>query len=111
MQVVEESSYAVIYPTGYLNGPTGKDIDAQCDQIMARGMKRIIINFREIETMNTVGISTLIVILEHVGNREGVVCFCELLPVNHQMLEVLDISRAVLIFETEDQARNHLENL
>ncbi len=52
-------------------------------------------------------IGNLVAVLESVGRRNGVVCFSNLLAPNRQVLDVLDISNAVLIFDEEEQAVQH----
>ncbi|NQU43230.1 STAS domain-containing protein, partial [bacterium] len=64
--------------------------------------------FEHTETMNTMGVASLVSILEKVARRDGVICFTNLLSTNRQILDVLDISRAVLIFEDEEDAFEHL---
>ena len=108
VNIVEHTDHAVVYPQGYLNGPTGEEIDAACSTLVRKGQNRIVINFKEIETINTIGISNLISILEKVGHRQGVVCFSNLEPSSRQIFDVLDISRAVLIFDNEEEAARHL---
>lgn len=108
IEVVEHENHAVLYPRGYLNGPLGENIVSICGDLVHRGMNRIVINFAQTETMNTMGVASLIAILEKVGRRHGAVCFSNLVPANRQVLDVLDISRAVLIFDTEEDACRHL---
>ena len=108
MKIVEHPDHAVVYPEGYLNGPLGQDLDAACSDLIRKGRNRIIINFSEVETINTMGIAGLVAVLEKVGRRDGSVCFSNLLSANRQMLDVLDISSAVLIFEDEAEARRHV---
>lgn len=109
VEILERRGYAVVRPRGYLNGPTGERIDAACSELMRRGVRRIVINFDETETMNTTGVSNLIAVLQKAGRRDGTVCFSNLMATNREMLDVLDISRAVLIFESEAEAAAHLE--
>ena len=108
MEIAEHADHAVVYPQGYLNGPVGKEIDLVCAQLVQKGHSQIIINFHNIETINTMGIANLVSVLEKVGNRSGTVCFSNLLSSNRQILDVLDISRAVLIFDDENQALEHI---
>lgn len=110
MEVIEYTDHAVVYPQGYLNGPMGQDVDAVCGELVRKGHDQIIINFHKIETMNTMGIANLVSVLEKMGHRSGVVYFCNLLSTNRQILDVLDISRSVLIFEDEAAARQHLQD-
>jgi anti-anti-sigma factor len=108
VKTVDHSDHAVVYPRGYLNGQTGEALDTACNDLMREGQDRIIIDFHLIETINTTGIANLVSILEKVGRRNGTVCFSSLVNTNREIFDVLDISRAVLIFDTEEDARRHL---
>ena len=110
VEVNDCGDLAVLYPRGYLNGPTGREIEDACSDLIARGQRRILINFCHIETINTMGIANLVGLLEKVGRREAAVCFCNLLPANRHILDALDISPAVLIFDTEEEAQGHLRS-
>ncbi len=108
METEEHQNHIVLHPKGYLNGPLGQQIDQACAELILQGKDKIVINFGQIETMNTMGVASLVSILEKVSRNNAMICFTDLLPTNRQLLDVLDISRAVLIFETEDEARNHI---
>jgi anti-anti-sigma factor len=110
VDVHDHGDHAVLYPSGYLNGPTGRDIEQACADLMQQGQRRLVINFCHIETINTMGIANLVGLLEKVGRREAAVCFCNLLPANRQILNALDISPAVLIFNSEEDAQKHLRS-
>ena len=110
VNIVEHPDLAVVYPHGYFNGRMGEKIDSACTDLIGRGQSRIVINFQETETINTMGIANLVSVLEKVGNHRGVVCFSNLIPTNREILDVLDISRAVLIFDEEDEACRHLRD-
>jgi anti-anti-sigma factor len=110
VEMLERGDHVVLYPKGYLNGPLGARIDQACADLILKGRDRVIINFSQIETMNTMGVASLVSILEKVSRNNGMICFTDLLPTNKQLLDVLDISRAVLIFDSEDQALAHIDN-
>ena len=109
VNMVEHEDHAVVYPQGYLNGPVGEAMDDACAGLLRRGLNRIVINFGQTETMNTMGVASLVSILEKTGRRGGVVCFSNLLSANRDALDALEISRAVLIFEDETAASQHLK--
>jgi anti-anti-sigma factor len=109
VDIVERDNHAVLYPRGYLNGPLGEKIDSMCADLIHKGKNRILINFSQTETMNTMGVASLVSILEKVARRKGEICFSNVLSTNRQILDVLDISRAVLIFESEEDASRHFQ--
>lgn len=109
VQVKEQKGHAIILPQGYLNGALGDAIDQTCGNLIAQGKTHILINFSEIETMNTMGVASLVSVLEKVSRRKGIIYFTHLVDTNRQLLDVLNISRAVLIFDTDEKATEHLQ--
>lgn len=109
VDVKANGNYAVIAPQGYLNGAMGQEIDETCARLIREGARGLVLNFADVETMNTMGVASLVSILEKSASHEGLICFAQVGGANRQLLDVLDISRAVLIFDTVEQARAHLE--
>ncbi len=105
--VVEREAYVVLYPKGYLNGTMGKELVSVSERLAREGHERILIDFGGIETINTMGIASLVSVLEKVPRRGGKVCFCDIGASNREVLDVLDISSAVLIFGDEAEAAEH----
>ena len=108
LEVERHEDCAVLRPHGYINGVAGEQIDAACSRLLGDGTAKIVINFAHSETINTMGIANLVSVLEKVGRDHGAVCFSNLPTVSRRMLDVLDISRAVLIFDDELAALKHL---
>jgi len=107
LNVVEREEYVVLCPKGYLNGAMGKELVKMSERLARDGHERILIDFGSIETINTMGIASLVSVLEKVPRRGGKVCFCDLGASNRDVLDVLDISSAVLIFAHEAEAAAH----
>ena len=108
LEVERHDDCAVLRPRGYLNGAAGERIDAACARLLVEGTAKIVINFIHTETINTMGVANLVSVLEKVGRDRGAVCFSNLPSVSRRMLDVLDISRVVLIFDDESSALAHL---
>lgn len=111
LDIVESEDHVVVYPKGYLNGQMGRELVETAEGLAGKGWHNILICFGNIETINTMGIAGLVSVLEKVPRRGGTVHFCDLGPSNREMLDVLDISRAVLIFENEQDAVEHWKNV
>ncbi|HOE96306.1 MAG TPA: STAS domain-containing protein [Candidatus Sumerlaeota bacterium] len=108
--VQREADHVVIVPTGYLNALTGERIDKVCDALLKEGIKYILINFKQVELINTIGISILVGIIEKVHLQGGLVYFTHLGGTNLEIFEVLDLGSVALFFPTDDQAREHLRH-
>jgi len=108
IEVREAEDHAVITPIGYLNALTGDQIDKVCESLIERGMHYFIINFAQVELINTIGISILVGIIEKVLNRQGLVYFTELGGTNREIFEVLNLTSVAMIFPDDASAYEHL---
>jgi anti-anti-sigma factor len=108
IHVEECSDHAVITPAGYLNALTGDQIDKGCEALLARGLRYFIINFGQVELINTIGISILDGIIEKVNMQNGLVYFTGLSGTNREIFEVLNLGTVAMIFPDISAAREHL---
>jgi anti-anti-sigma factor len=107
--VEREDDFAVVRPAGYLNALAGDQIDKVCRRLLDDGTRYVIINFHDVSMVNTIGISVLVGIIEKVLDHNGLVYFTELGPTDRQIFEVLNLTTVALIFDTDDEARTHIE--
>ncbi len=110
IEIREADDHAAIIPRGYLNALTGDHIDKACEQLIERGVRYVIINFGQIELINTIGISILVGIIEKVLARHGLVYFTELGGTNREIFEVLGLQSVAMIFPTDEDALAHMRN-
>lgn len=101
-KVVEEA--AVIYPGPYLNQLRGEGIERLCLDLLAHGVKKLIVNFEETELINSIGISILLGVIEAVRDASGVLILSNLSVSNHELFEVLGLLTSVRIAPTEEAA-------
>ena len=95
---------AVIYPGPYLNQLRGEAIENRCQELLAGGLRRIIINFEETELINSIGISILLGVIEAVSDARGVLAVSNLSASNRELFEMLGLMSHVRVAETEDSA-------
>lgn len=100
--------FAIIRPAGYLNALAGDRIDKVCRRLLDDGTRYVIINFREVSMVNTIGISVLVGIIEKVLEHNGLVYFTELGATDRQIFEVLNLTTVALIFDSDEDACHHL---
>lgn len=100
--------YTIIRPAGYLNALAGDRIDKVCRRLLDDGTRYVIINFREVSMVNTIGISVLVGIIEKVLEHNGLVYFTELGATDRQIFEVLNLTTVALIFDSDEDACEHL---
>ncbi|HJZ68491.1 MAG TPA: STAS domain-containing protein [Blastocatellia bacterium] len=99
---------AVIYPGHYLNQLRGESIELQCQTLLARGVRRIVINFEETELVNSIGISILLGVIEAVNNASGTLVMSNLNSSNRELFEMLGLMSHIETAETEQAAIERL---
>jgi anti-anti-sigma factor len=95
---------AVIYPGPYLNQLRGEAIEDRCHELLAQGVRRIIINFKETELINSMGISILLGVIEAVSDARGTLTLSNLSASNRELFEMLGLMSHVRVAETEESA-------
>ncbi|HEY0379468.1 MAG TPA: STAS domain-containing protein [Pyrinomonadaceae bacterium] len=95
---------AVIYAGDYLNKLSGERIERECRLQLERGCRALIINFRETELVNSIGVSILLGVIDAVQNTGAQLIFSD---VNHQtvqLFEMLGLTRHVALAADEAEA-------
>jgi len=99
---------AVIYPGPYLNQLRGENIESQCQEFLATGVRHIVINFEETELINSIGISILLGVIESVNRAEGALVLSNLNASNRELFEMLGLMSHVEMVDTEETALRKL---
>lgn len=94
----------VIYTDNYLNDIEGGKLEDECDVLLNRGKRKIVIDFANTELINSIGISILVGIMEKVKKRNGILFFSSLKKVNHDIFNILGLAKYISIFQTEEEA-------
>ena len=101
-KLVEDA--AVIYPGPYLNQLRGESIESQCQELLASGVRRIVVNFEETELINSIGISILLGVIESVNQSQGALVLSNLNASNRELFEMLGLMSHVEMVDTEETA-------
>ena len=102
---------AVIYPGTYLNQLRGEDIESRCREMLGRGLRHIVINFKETDLINSIGISILLGVIEAVNDARGMLVLSNLSASNRELFEMLGLLAHVRIEETEESALQMIRGL
>ena len=95
---------AVIYAGDYLNKLSGERIERECRRQLEDGCRALIINFRETELVNSIGVSILLGVIDAAENIGARLIFSD---VNHQtvqLFEMLGLTRHVALAKDEQEA-------
>ena len=95
---------AVIYAGDYLNKLSGERIERECRRQLEDGCRALIINFRETELVNSIGVSILLGVIDAAESIGARLIFSD---VNHQtvqLFEMLGLTRHVALAKDEQEA-------
>ena len=95
---------AVIYAGDYLNKLSGERIERECRRQLEAGCRALIINFRETELVNSIGVSILLGVIDAAESTGARLIFSD---VNHdtvQLFEMLGLTRHVALAKDEQEA-------
>lgn len=99
---------AVIYASDYLNKLTGEKVERECRKQLDSGCRALVIDFRDTELVNSIGISILLGII-YIAEKNGArVVFSD---VNNQTVELfamLGLTRHVVLARDEQEALSSL---
>jgi anti-anti-sigma factor len=95
---------AVIYAGDYLNKLSGERIERECRRQLEAGCRALIINFRETELVNSIGVSILLGVIDAVSNTGARLIFSDVNQQTVQLFEMLGLTRHVALAKNEDEA-------
>jgi stage II sporulation protein AA (anti-sigma F factor antagonist) len=106
-----ELDVAVMRPRGYFTEMGAHRIEKASKQFLERGYKKIIINFSDVELINTHGISIFKNILQKTSERGGCVCFTNINDFHREIFDITGLLKHVAVFEDEDEAKIFLKKM
>jgi anti-anti-sigma factor len=95
---------AVIYAGDYLNKLSGERIERECRRQLEAGCRALIINFRETELVNSIGVSILLGIIDAAESTGAQLVFSDVNNQTVQLFEMLGLTRHVALAKDEEEA-------
>jgi anti-anti-sigma factor len=95
---------AVIYAGDYLNKLSGERIERECRRQLEAGCRALIINFRETELVNSIGVSILLGVIDAAESTGAQLVFSDVNRQTEQLFEMLGLTRHVALAADEDEA-------
>ena len=100
---------AVVYAGDYVNKMSGQRIERECMTRMERGCRALVINFRDTELVNSIGVSILLGVIDEAERRGARVAFASVSPHTLKLFELLGLTRLVVLSDREEDALATLE--
>jgi anti-anti-sigma factor len=95
---------AIIYASDYLNKLTGERIERECKRQLDSGRRALIINFRDTELVNSIGVSILLSLIDAAEQNTARLIFSDVNSSTANLFEMLGLTRHVSLAANEDEA-------
>ena len=95
---------AVVYAGDYLNKLSGERIERECRRQLESGCRALIINFRETELVNSIGVSILLGVIDAAERTGAQLIFSDVNHQTAQLFEMLGLTRHVALARDEQEA-------
>ena len=95
---------AVIYAGDYLNKLSGERVERECKRQLETGCRALVINFRDTELVNSIGVSILIGVIDAAQQSGAHLIFSDVDDHTANLFEMLGLTRHVTITKDETEA-------
>ena len=95
---------AVIYAGDYLNKLSGERIERECRRQLEQGCRALVINFKETELVNSIGVSILLGVIDAAESMGAQLIFSDVNNQTVQLFEMLGLTRHVALARDEQEA-------
>src|SRR5437763_15114977 len=92
---------AVIYASDYLNKLSGERIERECKRQRESGSRTLIINFRDTELVNSIGVTILVGVIDAAEQHTARLIFSNVNSHTVNLFEMLGLTRHVQIAKDE----------
>jgi anti-anti-sigma factor len=95
---------AIIYASDYLNKLSGERIERECKRQLESGCRALVINFRDTELVNSIGISILMGVIDASEHNNARLIFSDVNSHTATLFEMLGLTRHVSVVKDESEA-------
>src|SRR5947207_14666472 len=95
---------AVIYASDYLNKLSGEQIERECSRQLEVGCRVLVINFRDTELVNSIGVSILMGVIDAAEQSAARLIFSNVNNHTAELFQMLGLTQHVSLVSSEDEA-------
>ena len=95
---------AIIYASDYLNKLSGERIERECKRQLESGCRALVINFRDTELVNSIGVSILMGVIDASERSNARLIFSDVNNQTANLFELLGLTRHVSVAKDETEA-------
>ena len=97
-------SAAVVYASDYLNKLSGERIERECRLQLEAGCRGLVINFKDTELVNSIGVSILLGVIDAAETAGAQLVFSNMSAQTVELFEMLGLTRFVALAKNEEEA-------
>ena len=91
-------------PKGYINDMGAVSLEQTSEQLLGKGMKKLIVNFSDVQFINTIGLSIFTGMVQKTLDNNSLLCFTNMKKVHRDVFEMVGLIKHVKIFKDEADA-------
>ncbi len=88
---------ATVFANEYLNKLSGEKIERECKRQLDAGCKTLVVNFKETEIVNSIGVSILLGVIDAARNAKARVVFADVNGDTIELFEMLGLTNHVTV--------------
>jgi anti-anti-sigma factor len=100
---------AVMLPKGYINDMGAECLEETSEQFLDKGLKKLVVNFSDVQFINTIGISIFTGMVQKALESDGLLCFTNMKKVHRDVFEMVGLMKHVKVFKDESDAITFLK--
>jgi anti-anti-sigma factor len=95
---------AIVYAGDYLNKLSGERVERECKRQLESGCRALVINFRDTELVNSIGVSILMGVIDASEQNNARLIFSDVNSHTAKLFELLGLTRHVSLAKDEGEA-------
>ncbi|HST53814.1 MAG TPA: STAS domain-containing protein [Pyrinomonadaceae bacterium] len=95
---------AIVYAGDYVNKQSGQRIERECLLRIEGGCRALVINFRDTELVNSIGVSILLGVIDAAEQSGARIIFSNVSRHTVKLFELLGLTRLVVLADSEEAA-------
>jgi anti-anti-sigma factor len=99
---------AIVYAGDYLNKLSGERVERECKRQLQAGCRALVLNFRETELVNSIGVSILMGVIDAAQKSSAQLVFSDVNNHTKNLFEMLGLTRHVSLAADEGEALSQL---
>jgi len=96
-------------PKGYINDMGAVSLEQTSEQLLGDGAKTLIVNFADVQYINTIGISIFTGMVQKTQEHNSVLYFTNLKKIHRDVFELVGLTKYIKVFNDEEDALQSLK--